>query len=83
MSEEKAFGIDQQGGKGNAGYTEDVMPTLLSDSHGTPHAVCYSFAPGMAMRYGGDNRFQEEVSPSVTAATGDNRLAVSIQEEAD
>ena len=36
----KAFGIDQQGGKGGASYTEDVAPTILSDSHGTPHGVC-------------------------------------------
>ena len=35
-----AYGIDQQGGKGNANYTEDVAPTILSDSHGTPHGVC-------------------------------------------
>ena len=37
-----AFGIDQQGGKGNAGYAEDLIPALCSDSHGTPHAVCYA-----------------------------------------
>ena len=36
------YGIDQQGGKGGANYTVDVSPTLASDSHGTPHAVCYS-----------------------------------------
>ena len=36
------YGLDQQGGKGGANYTEDVAPTILSDSHGTPHAVCYS-----------------------------------------
>ena len=36
------YGIDQQGGKSNCGYAENVMPTLCSDSHGTPHAVCYS-----------------------------------------
>lgn len=35
--------IDQQGGKGGANYAENVMPTLCSDSHGTPHAVAYSF----------------------------------------
>lgn len=34
--------LDQQGGKGNCNYMEDIMPTLLSDSHGTPHGVCYS-----------------------------------------
>ena len=32
--------IDQQGGKSNANYQVDVNCTLLSDSHGTPHAVC-------------------------------------------
>lgn len=35
------YGIDQQGGKGQANYTEDVAPTLCSDSHETPHAVSY------------------------------------------
>lgn len=35
------YGIDCQGGKGNANFTEDVTPTLLYDSHGTPHAVAY------------------------------------------
>ena len=34
------YGIDQQGGKGGANYAENVIPTLASDSHGTPHAVC-------------------------------------------
>lgn len=40
-----AYGIDQQGGKGNANYTEDVAPTILSDSHGTPHGVAYGISP--------------------------------------
>ena len=35
------IGIDQQGGKGTAAYGLDVSPTLCSDSHGTPHGVCY------------------------------------------
>lgn len=34
------YGIDQQGGKGGANYSVDVAPPILSDSHGTPHAVC-------------------------------------------
>lgn len=34
------YAIDQQGGKGGANYQKDVMPTLCSDSHGTPHAIC-------------------------------------------
>lgn len=34
--------LDQQGGKGGANYTENVTPTLCSDSHGTPHGVVYT-----------------------------------------
>ena len=41
VKQDTAYGIDQQGGKGQASYTENVAPTLASDSHGTPHAVCY------------------------------------------
>lgn len=40
-----SFGIDQQGGKGMAGYGQDVCPTICSDSHGTPHAVVYVVDP--------------------------------------
>ena len=39
-----SYGIDQQGGKGGANYAEDVCPPILSDSHGTPHAVCYGIS---------------------------------------
>ena len=35
------YGIDQQGGKGNANYCENLAPTLCAISHGTPNAVCY------------------------------------------
>ena len=35
------YGIDQQGGKGGANYTVNVAPSILSDSHGTPHAVAH------------------------------------------
>ena len=35
------YAIDQQGGKSGANYAENVMPTMCSDSHGTPHAVAY------------------------------------------
>lgn len=40
-----AYGIDQQGGKGNANYESDISPTLCSDSHGTPHGVAYGTEP--------------------------------------
>ena len=33
------YALDQQGGKGGANYLKEVCPTILSDSHGTPHAV--------------------------------------------
>lgn len=36
------YAIDQQGGKGTANCAENVMPTLCSDSHGTPHGVAYA-----------------------------------------
>ena len=38
------YGIDQQGGKGGANFQEDVCPPILSDSHGTPHAVAYGIS---------------------------------------
>lgn len=38
------YSIDQQGGKGTAAYSENVAPTMASDSHGTPHAVCYGMS---------------------------------------
>lgn len=31
--------IDQQGGKGGGNYSIDVCCPLLSNSHGTPHAI--------------------------------------------
>lgn len=36
----KTFALDQQGGKGADDLTFEVSPTILSDSHGTPQAVC-------------------------------------------
>ena len=41
-------------------------------------AEAIGFKPGVSMRYGGDNRFTDELSPSVDAATGDNRVAVAF-----
>ena len=40
----RSYGIDQQGGKGGANYAKDVCPPILSDSHGTPHAVAYGIS---------------------------------------
>ena len=44
------IGVDQQGGKGGAAFAEGVSPTLCSDSHGTPHGVCYSIQGNAASR---------------------------------
>lgn len=42
MRDSVVYAIDQQGGKGNASCAVDVMPSILSDSHGTPHGVAYA-----------------------------------------
>lgn len=54
------YSIDQQGGKGAANYDENVMCPILSDSHGTPHAVAY----GIDCRNGALN---EEITPTLQA----------------
>ncbi len=35
----ETYCLDQQGGKGSANWQYEVACTILSDSHGTPHAV--------------------------------------------
>ena len=64
------YAIDQQGGKGSANYAEDVMPTLCSDSHGTPHGVAYgldraSFNQGENAKF--DFSILDEQQPTLTA----------------
>jgi DNA (cytosine-5)-methyltransferase 1 len=44
LNDPVCYGIDQQGGKSGANYTENISPTILSDSHGTPHAACYGIS---------------------------------------
>ncbi len=46
------YALDQQGGKGGANYAEEVMPTLCSDSHGTPHAVAQPIPYTLKIRTG-------------------------------
>lgn len=66
-----AYGIDQQGGKGGANYTEDVSPTVLSDSHGTPHAVAYGVAVDVY-----NQTITGDVAATVTANVGVPRIIV-------
>ena len=72
-----AYGIDQQGGKGGANYAEDKCPPILSDSHGTPHAVAYGLEPGAAQRLNTEGRYTEEVAPTLRENMGDNQAAVA------
>ena len=58
------FAIDQQGGKGMANTAQDIMMTLCSDSHGTPHAVAY------------ENGY-EGVAGTLRANAGDNQLSTA------
>ena len=60
------YALDQQGGKGGANYAEDVMPTLCSDSHGTPHAVAY----GVTTKGNGDAFISEERHTSLSTGGG-------------
>lgn len=61
------YAIDQQGGKNNCGYAENVMMTLCSDSYGTPHALCYAIEGNVVDRTSAKNGkgWCEDVSPTL------------------
>lgn len=50
------------GRKGGANYLKEVCPTILSDSHGTPHAVAY----GLISKGNGEVILSEEKHMSLT-----------------
>lgn len=60
------YAIDQQGGKGGANYAVDVMPTICSDSHGTPHAVAYGWPLGFRPE---NTRVYEETATTICNGT--------------
>ena len=70
------FGIDQQGGKGSANYSEDICPPILSDSHGTPHAVSYKQPIMIEMTSTKNTIVKDGTSPTLTArmGTGGNQV---------
>ena len=72
------YAIDQQGGKGNCGYMKNVMPTLCSDSHGTPHALCYAIQGNVVDRSSAQSGsgWCEDVSPTLNTQ---DRHAVAFQ----
>ena len=51
------FVIDQQDGKGGANYSVDVPPPILSDIHGTPHAVAYGIGSYHSNAWKSDNPY--------------------------
>ena len=70
-SEDKpCFALDQQGGKGQANYAENICPTILSDSHGTPHAVAYPKAYGVTTKGNGDAFVNDGTHTSLSAGGG-------------
>ena len=73
----ECYGIDQQGGKGQANFTVDVAPPMCSDSHGTPHVVCFEpRSQDGVPRYHGDGP-----SPTLNTAQGGQRQpCVAIQD---
>lgn len=73
------YALDNQGGKGAANYAENVMPTLCSDSHGTPHGVSYEIEGNTVDRVSNKNGkgWCEGVSPTLNTQ---DRHAVTYQE---
>ena len=67
--EATAYAIDQQGGKGGANFAKNVMPTLCSDSHGTPHAVAYTMQD-RAGKPGGGKGFLIQKDRATSLRTG-------------
>ena len=64
-----AYALDQQGGKGGANFAKEVMPTLCSDSHGTPHAVAYTMQD-RAGKPGGGKGFLIQKDRATSLRTG-------------
>ena len=75
-SEVKQEGCDLYNGE----ITGDVASTVTAACGGTntsgPKIMSYGFEPGAARRLDPENRFNEEVSPTLRAEMGDNQAAV-------
>jgi len=57
-----------------AGWNEDVSFTLNNTD---VHGVAIAFEPGIAQREGSDNRFVENMSPTIRSNMGDNQVATA------
>lgn len=63
------YGIDCKGKTGTGCYTEDVMPTLIADSEGKAHAVCYRLCSTGSNSWKSDNPdtgcYETDVAPTL------------------
>jgi DNA (cytosine-5)-methyltransferase 1 len=58
------------------GWNEDISFTLNNTD---VHGVAIAFEPGIAQREGGDNRFVEDLSPTLRSNMGDNQVAAAYR----
>jgi len=58
------------------GWNEDISFTLNNTD---VHGVAIAFEPGIAQREGGDNRFVEDLSPTIRSNMGDNQVAAAYR----
>jgi len=56
--------------------SDNVSSALEATDYKQAQAVCYGFEPGVAQRIDPENRFTEEVAPTLRANAGDNQAAV-------
>lgn len=62
--------------------TEDVAPTVCSDSHGTPHAVCHIFRTPIVLNFQGSKGnnvvTQDNTCPTLNSMHGHDVHVVCI-----
>ena len=67
------YGVDCKGKTGTGCYTEDVMPTLIADSEGKAHAVCYRLCSQSSYSWKSDNPnigcYETNVAPTLDSKT--------------
>ncbi len=52
------------------------VPMVVNSAESSSSEVCYGFEPGVAQRVDPENRFSEEISPTLRAKMGDNQASV-------
>ena len=67
--------LNDQGGQ-QMSISENQTATLRAQEHGHQPIVSFGFEPGAAKRLNPEQRFNEEMSPTLRANMGDNQLGV-------